>query len=211
MKTNTSMRVAVLLMALVLMTSCFVSGTFAKYVTTYTANDDARVAYWGFDNTDTLVFDLFAKEYVDVLSNNDDDVIAPGTQKFASFRLVNAEGTLPEVKYTLTVDASASTCDEDIKNNPNIVWYFGSSPAPASGTFAEGSWDAMLAALNGVSQTYAPHTIPSDSEKIQIGWKWIFDVDAASDVRDTNMGNKATLDDVNVIITVTATQVGADD
>lgn len=41
------MRVAGLLLALVLVTSCFVGGTFAKYVTSGHGNDSARAAKWG--------------------------------------------------------------------------------------------------------------------------------------------------------------------
>lgn len=38
------MRAAVLMLALVLITSCFVGGTFAKYVTSGTGGDNAKVA-----------------------------------------------------------------------------------------------------------------------------------------------------------------------
>ena len=41
------MRVAGLLLALVLVTSCFVGGTFAKYVTGNYGEDNARVAKFG--------------------------------------------------------------------------------------------------------------------------------------------------------------------
>ena len=47
LKNNRTMRAAVLLLALVLITSCFVGGTFAKYVTSGDAADLARVAKWG--------------------------------------------------------------------------------------------------------------------------------------------------------------------
>lgn len=45
-KTGKTMRVAGLLLALVLVTSCFVGGTFAKYVTSGHGNDSARAAKW---------------------------------------------------------------------------------------------------------------------------------------------------------------------
>ena len=47
MKKNWTMRVALLIVALALITSCFVSGTYAKYVTSTTASDSARVAKFG--------------------------------------------------------------------------------------------------------------------------------------------------------------------
>ena len=50
-----------LMLALVLITSCFVGGTFAKYVTSGSGTDSARVAKFGV--TVTANGDVFAKEY----------------------------------------------------------------------------------------------------------------------------------------------------
>ncbi len=47
MKKNWTMRVALLVVALTLITSCFVGGTFAKYVTGASYEDTARVAKFG--------------------------------------------------------------------------------------------------------------------------------------------------------------------
>ena len=47
MKKNTMMRVASALLVAVLLTTCAISGTFAKYVTSGSANDSARVAEFG--------------------------------------------------------------------------------------------------------------------------------------------------------------------
>ena len=47
MKKNKLMRAASALLVLVLLTTCVISGTFAKYVTTDTADDTARVAMFG--------------------------------------------------------------------------------------------------------------------------------------------------------------------
>ena len=46
-KKNWTMRAAVLLFALVLISSCFVGGTFAKYVTSAGGSATARVAKFG--------------------------------------------------------------------------------------------------------------------------------------------------------------------
>lgn len=46
-KKHWTLRAAGLLFALVLITSCFVGGTFAKYVTSKSASDIARVARFG--------------------------------------------------------------------------------------------------------------------------------------------------------------------
>jgi len=47
MKKNVMMRVASALLVAVLMTTCAISGTFAKYTTSKTDSDSARVAKWG--------------------------------------------------------------------------------------------------------------------------------------------------------------------
>ena len=67
MRKNKMMRAASALMVAVLLTTCTISGTFAKYVTTASGNDTARVAKWGvqidmagFSDVDN---DLFAKTY----------------------------------------------------------------------------------------------------------------------------------------------------
>lgn len=50
-KKHWTLRAAGLLFALVLITSCFVGGTFAKYVTSKSASDSARVARFGVEIT----------------------------------------------------------------------------------------------------------------------------------------------------------------
>ena len=59
-KKNWTLRAAVLMLALVLITSCFVGGTFAKYVTSGSGTDSARVAKFGV--TVKANVDVFAKE-----------------------------------------------------------------------------------------------------------------------------------------------------
>ena len=88
------MRLASALLVAVLLTTCTISGTFAKYVTTASATDTARVAKWGV-TVEATGNDAFAPSYeadtagvtsYAVFSNADldhdsftDDVLAPGT------------------------------------------------------------------------------------------------------------------------------------
>lgn len=80
LKNNRTMRAAVLLLALVLITSCFVGGTFAKYVTDGLAMDHARVAKWGVTVTAHATGDVFAEKY-DAIAGQPDTVIAGGVYK----------------------------------------------------------------------------------------------------------------------------------
>jgi len=134
MKKNRTMRVAVLLMALTLMTSCFVGNTFAKYVTQETASDSARVAKWGVQFT-TAGNPLFKTQYfvddtdaktagmtvsVKSLASPTDNVVAPGTfGNLVSFGLANQEGTNPEVsfKVNFALAQKDGTKVEDYKDN----------------------------------------------------------------------------------------------
>ena len=89
MKKNTMMRIASILLVVTLLSTCVISGTFAKYVTKAEGEDQARVAKWG------IVFEVegdtaFAKQYktddtdakaditYSVVSQKDDNVVAPG-------------------------------------------------------------------------------------------------------------------------------------
>ena len=47
MKRNKMMRIASVLLVAVLLSTCVISGTFAKYTTSNSATDSARVAKWG--------------------------------------------------------------------------------------------------------------------------------------------------------------------
>lgn len=89
MKKNKMMRIASVLLVLTLISTCAISGTFAKYVTKASGEDKARVAKWGivltmegdavfstqYETDDTK----FAEDY-SVISANDDNVVAPGTE-----------------------------------------------------------------------------------------------------------------------------------
>lgn len=233
-KTNT-MRVAVLLLALALVTSCFVGGTFAKYTSSISGKDNARVAYWGFASDSTItISDLFT--YTDEGVYNDGDVaglIAPGTTNSKTFEFAwnpaadtaddAAEGitgtaTAPEVDYTFDVTVTGN-CAEAIQNNPNIQWKLDNGEW--------GTWTALIAAIDDLGEnaeggnTYEAGTLPTgfeDGDSHTISWQWIFetaddaDTDgvnemAVQDALDTSMGNSTEALKVYLAITVTATQV----
>ncbi len=120
MKKNKMMRIASILMVATLITTCAISGTFAKYVTKASGEDKARVAKWG------IVLDIsgssvFAEKYAATdekylaaegkysveSSVAGEKVVAPGTNaKEANGQLVaHVKGT-PEVatRYALVVD-----------------------------------------------------------------------------------------------------------
>lgn len=98
MKKNIMMRLASGLLVAVLLTTCAISGTFAKYVTAGDANDSARVAKWGvkvnaggslfntqYDTTESKnekynYTGLTVESKATVADTAADDLVAPGTK-----------------------------------------------------------------------------------------------------------------------------------
>lgn len=92
MKKNKMMRIASGLLVLNLMSTCAISGTFAKYVTSASVGDSARVAKWGvgvtargrlfdtsYNNTAPVEEDSTGALTYSVISSTTDALVAPGT------------------------------------------------------------------------------------------------------------------------------------
>ena len=205
-----------LALAGVLVTSCFVGGTFARYITSTSSEDSARVAVWGI-NADAVTMDLFDGSYTvnGVLvaeSEDGDNIIAPGTSKDNYFSIVNLDDNLkPEVMYEVAINLDDSEINQRILNNPSIEWRLDEG--------AWGTWEETKAAILMLSgdasgvKTYAPLEIANEftSDKTHtVGWRWIMDNN--NNVMDTEMGNEAVAGDIEakIAIKVTATQVNVD-
>lgn len=120
MKNKKSWKVASLLVALCLLTTCVVGTTLAKYTTTNNAADTARVAKWGVTvsasgtlfgknygkNTSTVASDsIIAETHADINVKGIDKVVAPGTKNDVGLKL-SVTGT-PEVAVKLTAEGTA--------------------------------------------------------------------------------------------------------
>jgi hypothetical protein len=118
-KTNKTMRVAGGLLIATLLSTSIVSGTFAKYVTTGSASDSARVAKFGV--VVTAEGTLFSKTYLNAEGGNtpggdaaatsltvssSDNVVAPGTKNNTGLKF-SITGT-PEVDVKVTITASGA-------------------------------------------------------------------------------------------------------
>lgn len=119
MKKNKMMRLASSLMVAVLLTTSVISGTFAKYVTESSADDNARVAKFGVviqadgalygDKYKTGQFSVPTTEadiaQLSVKSYNDGNVVAPGTKSDSGLNFsINGQ---PEVRTQLDVTIKA--------------------------------------------------------------------------------------------------------
>lgn len=230
-KKNWTLRAAVLMLALVLITSCFVGGTFAKYVTSGSGTDSARVAKFGV--TVTANGDVFAKEYntddpnvvgtivKSVVSSDDSKLVAPGTKgDMASMTLT---GT-PEVAVKVTYDATGKVKLENwTLENGN---FYCPLRFKIGNTLVEGSGytDAALLqqdiedAIKGYSKNYPAKTNLAEvgDDSLKISWEWPFETGntpeekAANDEKDTYLGNQAAQDNaatVSIEIATTVTQI----
>ena len=122
MKKNRMMRLASVLLIMTLLSTSVISGTFAKYTTTGSASDGARVAKWGV-NFDIEGGPLFSQDYatddtvnfssmtLSVNSENTDNVVAPGTEgKAVTFRITGKPEVSYKVDYELGVDSETVSC-----------------------------------------------------------------------------------------------------
>lgn len=123
MKKNKLMRLASGLLVLTLMSTCAISGTYAKYVTTGSAKDAARVANFGvvINASGTLYSDKYeysvntpttleagttASTATVAVSSGSDNIVAPGTKSAGNGLSFGVSGT-PEVAVTVAAEISA--------------------------------------------------------------------------------------------------------
>lgn len=118
MKKNKMMRIASVLLIVTILSTCAISGTFAKYITTGEGEDSARVAKWGI-NIAMAGDKLFADKYEYSTTPNpgrgyavkssiaEDQVVAPGTsseEAGGTFKAVISGTPEVAVRYSLSFD-----------------------------------------------------------------------------------------------------------
>lgn len=216
MKKNTMMRIASCLLIAVLMTTCVISGTFAKYTSTQDVADKARVAKWSFEVNDTNIaktdidFELFGTVYdttdntaIDAnkegdISVNDGTIIAPGTWGYVDITLENTSevSAMYAINYTLNKTDAAESIPLQFKVVKDEV------PAP---TLPVDGWAATLTNVDAhETNTKLAHTDGTTTYRIY--WQWAYEGD------DTAAGIKASDDalnvaDVTLTVSITATQI----
>lgn len=228
MKKNRMMRVASTLLVAVLLTTSVISGTFAKYVTSDSANDSARVAKFGVVVTGKKGDDnqMFSKEY----ASNDDEytavtvasstnVVAPGTNgTMSSFEVTGTPEVAVRVTYDdVDVELGNNWIDKDdttkfycpIKVTINTDTLCGLDYESAD-AFESAIQEKIIAA----KEDYAPGTdLSAVNDDLNISWVWDFISDGETyaygtqnDAKDTFLGDRAAADEANAgTISITAT------
>lgn len=215
MKKNRMMRIASVLLVAVLLSTCVISGTFAKYTTSATASDAARVAKWGFNATTFSIEDLFVAAYDDSVAsaNGTDNVIAPGTKGSTTIKFAPEDGTAPEVAYSIKVEATTTVdvATNSICKNANIKWAL-YAEGTEENAIQWGTFSALLTSINSLSQDrIEENNLPTLNGNYVIAWVWDFNnvdnVEDSQNVTDTAMGNADPLETIDLTIKITATQL----
>lgn len=201
------MSIFALLVAAVVATSYSVSGTYAKYTSTFEATDSARVAKWAFkindtDVTNSFTFNLFdtvneigtTEDDTDVANGTDETIIAPGTTGSFDIKLANASEVT--AKYAINYEVT--------KNNIPVEFSVDGG----------NTWTTDLA--NVVASDDTVLNIGADTT-ITVQWRWVFEVaddadtteDEATDrdSADTGLGTAETPATITVNADITVTQV----
>lgn len=180
-----------LLLILALLATFALTASIARYVSTASLDDTARVAVFDVGVNNNVTFDLFSASRLrdsdgtntetDVWSNNSDKVIAPGTSGKSDFGFRNNGNT--EVTVNAIVRFTAT--------NPNNI------PLEYS---ADGvTWNSDISAV-----TANVNDIQGE-ETATLYWRWPFSTGTAGDEADTALGVAGTAT-VTVTATVTFTQ-----
>jgi len=231
------LRLASVLLVLCMITTCGVSGTFAKYTESEEASDSARVAKWGV--TVAVEGDsAFSKQYKkdgSVTVESSVKVVAPGTE--GTLVSVTVSGK-PEVAVEHTVDVnldlgsgwiisegggSIEYCPLEFKVGDTVIYAKTVTPGTVT-EIEEALEDAVMAALitsagsstrsDGVLSKVADETPNTDMSKtLTVKWKWAYDESDAqagsvnNDERDTKLGLLPTMPKIAFTLNIEITQI----
>ena len=217
MKKNVMMRLASGLLIAVLLTTCAIAGTFAKYTTSATGSDSARVAKWGVEISgmaDGLFAKTYAKDTATGIANTvaaTEEVVAPGTKNNSGVTF-SLTGT-PEVAVRIDIVVKGSTTDTITDVVLPAGEYTNWTQAPYTDTFTLGAaYNPVVFTLKDGLTTLETGTLAeieafleSKTKEYEAGtdlstilggtsgtytltWAWAFD---GNDKADTLLGNLA--------------------
>ena len=208
-KKYSSLRIASILLMLVLITSCVVSGTFAKYTTSGSSSDSARVAKWGVnvyvtgDDVGVLENAEGTNKETDIVSSSTISKIAPGTK--GSICTISIEGQ-PEVTTRITYSATVSLEGWEVDG----LFYCPVDVIVGNKTVEKGSsmdeYEANI--INAIKISYSLAAgVNLDGNSLTVTWKWDYSTDEAISLKDTALATKETRPTIKIDVTCTVTQV----
>lgn len=237
MKKNVMMRIASILMVATLLTTCVISGTFAKYVTAGDAVDSARVAKFGVTVTgSSSMFDTeyeaddtsFTESTLSVKSSTSKELVAPGTEgEMANFTLAGTPEVAVRVTYAITDfdlsdDWTVEYEDDTVFYCPLVFHIGGADVYGVDYTSEDDLKAAVIAAAVDTTRDFAPLAdLSANTDAVNVSWEWEFEGAESThtalailqtDEFDTQLGDKAAAGDddtltVSITTTCTVTQI----
>lgn len=190
-----------------------VSNTLAKYTTSDTGTDTARVAKWGVDVVVNGA--TFATAYDGTVeSQTTDKVVAPGTAgNFASITVTGEPEVSVQVTYDATLELGELWKDEGdnyycpISITVNSETFNGMSYASADAFEA-----AVVAKIESLGQAYTKGTdLSAINDDLTISWSWLLADGVGQDnVKDTYLGDQVAAGNeptITLTVKVTVDQV----
>lgn len=204
MMKNKMMRAASILLVAVLLSTCAISGTFAKYVTTASGTDTARVAKWGIQMNSSGE-STFVDEYKMETDNSKitvdgaADVVAPGTTGSATYTITGTPETAYQITFSATdiqdvflgngkytylpqySDMSKTINTDSDDANINTKYYpikYTITIVAEQGTINNaptGVYNTLKAALDALSATTIDFQANKGGVTVTINWNWAFD------------------------------------
>lgn len=192
MKKNKMMRIAAVLLIVTLLSTCVISGTFAKYVAKATMDDSARVAKWGIkiETSGSLFSEKYEADDADYIAaggeysveafNGEDKVVAPGTTSYT----YDSNGEVTDMGFTAR-----------LSGKPEVATRFSLKLSGLKDVFLpfdNGYTDYSEAVVDGEEQTFdllGPGTLGTHNEYVK-GYspvKW--------NVKVTRVKDDGTIDD----------------
>ena len=227
MKKNNMLRIASVLLVAVLLSTCAISGAFAKYTTSGEATDSARVAAFGIQIA-ANASEAFANSYNDkaddgkiipavpavadgkgfsVVGKSDAVVVAPGTEgKFAAFDITGEAEVAVELTTTVALELGNET--NWLVGETGDDFYCPIKITKDDDVVVDGltctsvaDFEAKVAALT-TSDIIAPNSTVATSTVW--GWSWAFD---GNDGYDTDLGRNSANNTIELTVTVTVAQI----
>ena len=194
-----------------------VSNTLAKYTTSDSAGDTARVAKWGVavnvtgDDAFGLKYnDVIEAEGTKVVSNNGDNVLAPGTNGTLLTASITGK---PEVAVNVNVTVDLDLGDKWLVSGsvycPLVITVNG-TPYKIDATNTDtAKLEAAVEAAIRTALGHGDHGANDDTlaKSVTVLWSWAFSTDAATDAKDTALGDLAVAPTVTMSINVAVTQI----
>ena len=196
----------------------FVSSTFAKYTTSGTAEDTARVAKWGV--TISLTHDADSKVVQDTLGGDEahisvsqtEKLLAPGT----TGKLVAAQITgTPEVAVKVDVEFTLTLTGWNITGGEYMPLVFTVVYPTETKTYKIGTGSGEYADIDALvaqmttdieenANEYPADTNLNEKFDFDLSWSWVFEGENA---KDTELGNLSTAPTLSVSYTVKVEQI----